>query len=494
MDNYKTEIITPQALDIITTTRAMGYTTESAVADIIDNSIAAGANRIEIFFPPEASYIKISDDGCGMNYRELIDAMRYGKNPEDERKTTDLGRFGLGLKTASFSQCEKLTVISKKNNIISGLRWDPLFLKNNHSAAWAAIVIPQAKATDYISDSFLNCSPNGTMVIWENLSLMLAGESNPSQSLSLKMDSVRAHISLVFHRFLAGEDGLKKLTITINNKILTPRDPFLKKKSTRISQTQKIEVPELTNKSITVEINKYLLPSPSKITTAEREMICGKTNNLISTQGFYVYRNKRLLVWATWFKLAPKKNTSQLSRIQIDIPSSMDKLWSLDVKKSSAKPPEIIRKSLKSLIDYSMTKSKKTFQGKSSAETNPEYSHFWNRIINPDESISFSLNKENPMIVEFSDKLSGKEQKSFSQILYFIEQFIPINTMLVDMEEERELHFDDDERIKEEVEKKATDLLDITEDRKIIDILEKSEPFVKYPEIITKLLKERNLI
>ncbi len=154
---------------------------------------------------------------------------------------------------------------------------------------------------------------------------------------------------MFFHRFLSGEDGLSKLSILINNKAIQPRDPFLKTKSYQISDVQKILVPELGGKEVSVAIKRYLLPSISKLSKKnELNILCGDST-LVNTQGFYVYRNKRLLVWGTWFRLAPKTNTSKLSRIQIDISSSLDKLWSLDVKKSTAKPPEIIRKKSKSI-------------------------------------------------------------------------------------------------------------------------------------------------
>ena len=122
----KTISLPPYAPTLIESIRAIGYTPESAIADIVDNSVSASASCAEIFFFPIGdSYIAILDNGCGMNADELETAMRYGsQSPNDKRAATDLGRFGLGLKTASLSQCRTLTVASKKGGSIEARRWD----------------------------------------------------------------------------------------------------------------------------------------------------------------------------------------------------------------------------------------------------------------------------------------------------------------------------------------------------------------------------------
>ena len=111
---YPTTPAIPEASSMIETFRAIGYSIEAAVADIIDNSISARAKNIWINFEWEGSetWLAVKDDGSGMNNDELVQAMRPdSKNPLDDRSTKDLGRFGLGLKTASFSQCRLLSVI-----------------------------------------------------------------------------------------------------------------------------------------------------------------------------------------------------------------------------------------------------------------------------------------------------------------------------------------------------------------------------------------------
>ncbi|MXI86146.1 ATP-binding protein [Sphaerochaeta halotolerans] len=496
MQNHKEfeEIeIAPRAIDIMNATRSMGYTSESAIADIIDNSISANAKKIWISFPPNAEYLKIIDDGDGMTFEELKNAMRYGHNFNDPREESDLGRFGLGLKTASFSQCEVLTVISKKDGQVNSLRWDPSYIENR-GYGWVALSLLPEEIAKYCIDTDFDSLESGTIVIWENLSLMLAGESNYRSAMSLKMDSVRNHLRLVFHRFLSGEDGLSKLTILINNKAIQPRDPFLKTKSYQISDVQKILVPELGGKEVSVAIKRYLLPSISKLSKNELNILCGDST-LTNTQGFYVYRNKRLLVWGTWFRLAPKTNTSKLSRIQIDISSSLDKLWSLDVKKSTAKPPEIIRKNLKALIHYSQDKSKKVFVAKSKLEIHPKITHFWERTISNDdtESIGYQINKAHPSILDFKNTLSNEQNTKFDRLMFQLEQFIPINQMFLDMEDEKSIEFASDDVLERTIRQEIEEMLDKDQSKTTIQLLKKIEPFARYPELINEIMQGRGI-
>ena len=138
---YQTTSAIPEASSMIETFRAIGYNIETAIADIIDNSISANSKNIWINFEWKGSktWLSIKDDGIGMNDAELIQAMRPGsKNPLQERNQKDLGRFGLGLKTASFSQARKLTVISKKADYKSVFwTWDLDFV--NKTGNWDLI-------------------------------------------------------------------------------------------------------------------------------------------------------------------------------------------------------------------------------------------------------------------------------------------------------------------------------------------------------------------
>lgn len=153
----------PEAASMIETFRAIGYNLETAVADILDNSITAGAKNIYIerIWDGGKTIITIKDDGLGMNSEDIVEAMRPGaQNPLDSRGINDLGRFGLGMKTASFSQCRKLTVISKKAGYHSAYwTWDLDYVAVTHK--WELI--------RWAPDKFITAldeQASGTLIIW----------------------------------------------------------------------------------------------------------------------------------------------------------------------------------------------------------------------------------------------------------------------------------------------------------------------------------------
>ena len=223
----------PFAPVLMESTRAIGYSLEAAIADIIDNSIAAKAGKVHIsFFPVDDAYFCVLDDGLGMNEDEINRAMQYGsKSPSEERDTADLGRYGLGLKTASLSQCRVLTVVTKQGSTIIGRRWDLDHVLAEQS--WSLIALDEDDFSDVPHIEDLQNQESGTLVVWQNLDRLLMGEVNYERSLGRKMDEVRSHLELVFHRYLAGEAGIKRLEITFNGVKIKPADPFLIKKSTQ---------------------------------------------------------------------------------------------------------------------------------------------------------------------------------------------------------------------------------------------------------------------
>lgn len=222
----KAVIMPPDAPTLMWSTRAIGYTTPAAVADLIDNSISANASRIQIqFVSGEDSYISILDDGTGMGPDALRQAMKYGSgNPWRERSPSDLGRFGLGLKTASLSQCRKLTVVSKQDSVISAYCWDLDHVIEARS--WELLELDENDILTLPQIGELQNQKEGTIVLWENLDKIFVGDENKEQGLLLKIKEIEEHLSLTFHRYLQGEPGLKKLTITSNGIPLKPTDPF----------------------------------------------------------------------------------------------------------------------------------------------------------------------------------------------------------------------------------------------------------------------------
>ncbi len=417
----KTTKIIPRADSLVESLRDIGYTLETALADIIDNSITADAEHIDINFRfdgTENSCISILDDGTGMNEKDLLAAMRPGsKNPKDTRNIDDLGRFGLGMKTASFSQCRRMTVASRKNKELSIACWD---LDHVAKTGEWELLIPEKNDLNN-SECLVLPENTGTLVLWEKPDRILdTTDSTKTESMLYhKIDQARKHLELVFHRFLKGtERGIRKIGIRINNIPLEPFNPFNENNpATTILPEEKIV---LNGETITIQ--PYILPHHSKVSKSEYEKYAGE-GGYLNNQGFYVYRNGRLLISGTWFRLIPKSPLTQLARIRIDLPNNMDDLWKIDVKKSMVQPPTAIRNRLRSIIDKIAGSSARVYTNRGSKSRN-DITHVWQRYARHGEVI-YEINREHPLIKAFADRLDSESRKELDEILDMIQLFFP---------------------------------------------------------------------
>lgn len=431
----------PDAPAMMWSTRAIGYTTEAAVADLIDNSLTAKASKIEIEFSSyENGYISILDDGNGMSKEDLKQAMKYGSaNPFQERSELDLGRFGLGLKTASLSQCRELTVISKKDNIISAFCWD-LDYVIFEAKDWILQELDEIEIEEVPQIFKLKRQSEGTLIIWRKLDKICAGQEDKEEGLQIKIGSVIAHLAKTFHRYLQGEQGTNKLLITCNGNVLSAIDPFYASKSTC-----------MFSESILINLNKngrlcqekivitpYILPFPETLTQEEIDVLGGK-DGLIKNQGFYIYRNKRLIVAADWFGLARKTDLTKLCRVRVDIPNSMDDEWTLDIKKSMALPPSVIVQNLRRIIGKILNKGKRTYRFRAKKEVSSNV-----KLWVPGETrngVIYSINRDYPLI---KDLMSGTDKdKKLEIVLKLIEQNIPLNTIHSDFHDDKKFAYED---------------------------------------------------
>lgn len=423
----------PSAYNTISSNRSIGYSMPSAVADIIDNSISAGAKNINLIAPSlDDPVLYIIDDGCGMNQYELDIAMTFGGaiNCYEDRPKNDLGRFGMGLKTASLSQCTKLEVISKKNGSFVGGCWDLSYIKRNDT--WNYIVISEEECYEKVKGTFLsnNDIQNGTAVIWSHFDRLRESSTNKFDEFSNQMSKTCKKLSLIFHRYLAGEEGINKIQITYNQNTLKPINPFLAGEIAEIAKTKTIN---LNGDIITVHCHKLLYPDKlSKEQLNQAQLEDGST--LLETQGFYVYRNKRLIDYGTWFGLASKKDKTKLSRIQIDIPNTLDSVWSLDIKKSRAIPPEKIREDLKQILENNAIKSVKTYTIRARRKDSGTY---WIRELTPTNSIEYSINDDHPLINSFKSKLSPELKREFGLVLDNISKFFPFSKLELDQQDDK---------------------------------------------------------
>lgn len=484
----RTVDLPPNAPTLMESTRAIGYSLEAAIADIVDNSISAVSTNIDIdFFPYEDAFISILDDGVGMDASALICAMQYGsQNPNIQREENDLGRYGLGLKTATLSQCRQLTVVSKQQNEIHGCRWDLDHVIETGS--WSLLLLETTDIDELPQIDKLRNYINGTLIIWKKLDKLSIGEIDFSDALGKQMDNVRSHLSLVFHRYLDGERGIKKISIKMNNRPLKSRDPFLLKKSTQIFDDEIILV-----RNSRILIKPYILPHFSKMTRDDIEQIGGE-DGFRRQQGFYIYRNKRLIIWGTWFRMMRQSDLSKLARVLVDIPNSLDDLWTLDIKKSTAIPPEEVKKNLSLLLRKIYEGSKQTWTVRHKKEITDTIHHVWDRKKNSTGEIIYTINREHPLINEVV-RNNPDTKRALERLLDQVEKNIPLNSLYIDLT--------NDEKISNENEQQADYVIHLMKDllkgapttelQTYIDKLKCTEPFCRYVAEIDRAIAKGDM-
>ena len=339
--------LSPSASSLSESMRDLGYSLETAIADIIDNSISAKATEIDVFcnLAADNPSLCIIDNGSGMTAENLLLALKHGAiNPKAKRQSTDLGRFGLGLKTASFSQCRQLTVITSQEDKISAAQWD-LDLVNQRDD-WIVTILEDHEINDFeFVEKLLS---NGTMVVWRKLDRLFEDMSGARRDevVNEKFGLVEHHLALVFHRFLAGEfRQFSKIAVRINGHEVVPFDPFCRtNKATQLMPEEKVAVD-----GAIVKIQPFILPHHSKLSASDYDFYQDRSD-FISNQGAYVYRNGRLMAWGDWFRIVPKGEATKLARVQIDFPNILDESWTIDIKKSRARPPLAVRARLRQII------------------------------------------------------------------------------------------------------------------------------------------------
>ncbi|WP_394390534.1 ATP-binding protein [Shewanella woodyi] len=274
MNDYPTihtfEDVTPNPEYLIKSISEQGYSFEAALADLIDNSISADASKVEILIDTnKAPYtLFIADNGTGMNEEDLKNCMRFpSQSPDDKRVNSDLGRFGLGMKTASFSQTRKFTTLSRIRGTdkYAARTWDLELLKNNK---WSVLVnSPESikkRVEQYkkISTSRFNGFDNfdaNTVIVWEGLYKFeqYLNEKNRENALFKEIDIIADHLRLVFHRFM--EKGKNNLKIRINNQLLEPFNPF----PTKEKDFRSLEFRKRNFGNDSIKIEGFILPSRS---------------------------------------------------------------------------------------------------------------------------------------------------------------------------------------------------------------------------------------
>ena len=400
---------------LLTGLRAIGYNFSTAVADIIDNSISAGASEIKLFSDPlvDVPYFCILDNGCGMSFEELDNAMLPGSDREGKADSKlELGRFGLGLKSASLSQCREFIVATKQCGVVCAMSFDldvieatnKLMLKQLNEEEIATL--PKIKKLmEYES---------GTLVIWTKFDKIEELAKNFEDSFRSVVAESKKHVELVFHRFY------NKINIFYNNIRVERRDPFLLGSVGR-QQTGRTSTIKIDDSEITVV--PYTLPFANTLTEEEKSLL-GNPKSISDEQGFYLYRNERLISWGSWMHMGIRSELNKLARIQVDVPSTLDSVWMLDVKKSSAKIPDKIKDRIKMAVEDSIVRSKKTTKFPGVKEQSVEVK-IWDRIEEHEGHVRYQINRDNPLIKGFYNILDNQQADLFDDLIVQLEQCIP---------------------------------------------------------------------
>ncbi|MBI9047474.1 MAG: ATP-binding protein, partial [Anaerolineaceae bacterium] len=229
----ETIIVNPDPKRLIEGLRDTGYNFCMAVADLIDNSIAAEATRVDVRI--QMDYLgkidlMIADNGCGMNRDQLIAAMKYGSPPRSNPRS--LGKFGLGLKTASTAFCKRLSVISRADCSIPAFKatWDLEHVAQK--GAWELLISdPESEELDFLEG--IAMQERGTVVRWEEVDRLLKEYSDPAgrnarNALDRRIKELVEHVSMVYQRFLNDSDQRESQNIQmwINGEKIQPWDPF----------------------------------------------------------------------------------------------------------------------------------------------------------------------------------------------------------------------------------------------------------------------------
>lgn len=418
------ELAPPHAAALAESLRAFGYDLATALADLADNSLFHNSKKVQIQFhwAGEKSAIAIADDGDGMDEATLVNAMRIGsRNPRENRDPRDLGRFGLGLKTASFSQGRRVTVVTRRRGAVEIIRcWDLDHIADTDQ--WRLLRTPTPLAASLAEK--LAHKEHGTVVVWEKLDRLTSGTETNNDSdedaFLRQAEFVGNHFSAVFHRLMAGKRGVE---FSLNGNSLAPWDPFLSDQTA----TQRLPTECLTFQGRQIEIEPFVLPHLSKLDPEVHRGAAG-LRGWNAHQGFYVYRNSRLLVPGDWLGIKGWRQEEhyKLARIRIDLPNSLDQEWEIDVTKSHARPPERMRRDLARIGERTRSLAKRVYSHRG-AKLLPvqgqERVFLWEQTAKHNQ-VFYRINRDHPLLKQV--RMACSDKPKLSALFRLIEETIPV--------------------------------------------------------------------
>lgn len=422
------DLTPPHASAIVESLRAFGYDLPTALADLVDNSIAARARHVWLHFEwsGESSTISVTDDGDGMSVVDLVEAMRLGtRGPLVERAPHDLGRFGLGLKTASLSQCRRLTVRSQPAGMTAETRcWDLDVIAASND--WRLLRVGDTAAEPHFAR--LATLPHGTTVLWQQLDRLTRDQQTQSdkhhQRFLDRIDGARRHLGMVFHRLMTGPNAVQ---LFVNDRPLSPWDPFMESHEA----THRLPTDPLRMNGVRVTVQPFVLPHFSKLTKAEHESGAGP-HGWLAHQGFYVYRRDRLLVAGDWLGFGWTKDEHlKLARIAIELPNTLDHDWQINVTKSRATPPPALRDDLRRIAERARAEAKNVYTHRG-ARLAPQAAttrtHLWEPMARHDRTF-YQINYEHPLVRQAFD--TTRDRSALAALLRLLQETVPLQHITI---------------------------------------------------------------
>ncbi len=490
------DLAPPHARSLVESLRAFGYDLATALADLADNSLFSQAKNIRLHFhwAGAESAIALADDGAGMDESTLVNAMRVGStNPRDKRHEDDFGRFGLGLKTASFSQCRRVTVLTRQKRGPALVRcWDL-----DHIAAtdkWQLLRDPSPLA-QRLADELASKS-RGTVVVWEKLDRLTAGnrteDDTAEDSFLQRAEHVRDHFAAVFHRLMAGAKGVK---FHLNGRRIAPWDPFLKDEPA----TRPLPVEKLFLKDQRITIHPFVLPHLSKVDAATHRVAAG-LRGWNAHQGFYIYRNRRLLVAGDWLGLKGWRQEEhyKLARIRVDLPNALDHEWEIDVTKSRARPPEALREELVRIGECTRKLAKQVYSYRGAKLIPAEGRDrvlLWEQVSQHNR-VSYRLNRDHPLLHQV--RSASADVPKLSALFRLIEETVPVPLITITDREQPDQTVGHFETAKEgetlEVMRQVFAALQAAgfSRKDAASRLGNMEPFQRFPQLLQTIAEEEN--
>ena len=419
--------VLPSAARLMESLRDIGYDVASAVADLVDNSVDANAQRIEIRFRADGSksWIRVADDGIGMSPRRLDEAMRYGSEAAYHGRA--LGQFGLGLKTASLSQCRRLTVASRagRDGRAAVRRWDlDQVLRRN---SWDLERIALRQAPSELADVLPR--DHGTVVLWEGLDRILSRRSTPgltARALSTARRDVRQHLAMVFHRFLAGEayGARARLSIVIDGEPLEPWDPFARDEPHTRELPRQVLTFVSDDHAVDVDVSPYVLPNQELFSSQEAHRLAAGPNRWNRQQGFYVYRRDRLIQAGGWNRLRTLDEHAKLARIAVDLPIGREQHFGVDVAKMRVGFPEEVRSELRLIASATVAVAQERYRDHLASDVD-------NQDMRPPMSPeAISLSRDWPAIMRAVEDVLGDDPTLRDRLLLRLANADPAERIL----------------------------------------------------------------